>query len=381
MKEIRKFVAPEVIYGKGAMSLVGRCCSNYGLSKPLVVTDKGVIKAGWLSDVEKKLKEEKLRYAVYSNTTPNPKDFEVTHGTEIYKEEGCDGIVALGGGSAIDCAKGIAIMVTNEGNILDYEGIDMVASPMVPLICIPTTSGSAADLSQFAIITDTQNKKKIAIISKAIVPDISLCDPTPLSTMPFDLAVASSLDALCHAFEAYVSNASSTITDLFALDAVKLLGQYLEKSCQKLDDINLHEYVMRASMNAGFAFSNAGLGLVHAMAHSLGGVLDAPHGECNAVLLPYIIEYNFESSPERYSDLANAWGSVGKLESPQRLYEEIHSLGKRLSVSLTTGDSEINNEMINKLSEAAFNDACVITNPKSTNINDIRELYGKLFSK
>jgi alcohol dehydrogenase class IV len=209
--ELRKFLAPEFLFGIGARYQAGRYARNLGSSRVLLVSDPGVIAAGWTSQVRNSLEEEGLETVLFSGLTPNPKAQEVTRGVEIYRQADCDTIVAVGGGSPIDCAKGIAVVTANGGSILDYEGVDMISEPGPPLLCIPTTAGTAADLSQFAIITDQARRCKIAIISKAIVPDLSLIDPEMTTTMDPFLTACTGMDALTHAIEAAVSNAHSPL--------------------------------------------------------------------------------------------------------------------------------------------------------------------------
>lgn len=225
--ELRKFVAPEFIFGEGARHMAARYAKNFGASKALIVTDPGVLAAGWAEEVAGGFKIAGVPYRIFSDVTPNPKSHEVMAGAEVYKTERCDTIIAVGGGISIDCAKGIGIVSANKGNILEFEGVDQIPSPGPPLICIPTTSGSSADVSQFAIVTDEDRRVKIAIISKLVVPDVSLLDPFTLTTMSRELSAYSGVDALTHAFEAYVSTAHSPVTDLFALESVRLINANL----------------------------------------------------------------------------------------------------------------------------------------------------------
>jgi len=263
--ELRKFVAPEFIFGNGALSLAGRYALNFGARKPLVVTDPGVIDAGWTRKIIAELEAAQLDYAVFSAVSANPRDTEVMEGARFYAEEGCDVIIAVGGGSPMDCAKGIGVICTNQRNILDFEGVDNVPVPCPPLICIPTTAGTSADVSQFAIINDTDRKSKFAIISKAMVPDISLIDPATTLTMDGYLTACTGIDALVHAMEAAVSTANSPITDIHAFQAIRLIRRYLPQVIRSPDDPELREHLMLASLEAGLAFSNASLGAVHAL--------------------------------------------------------------------------------------------------------------------
>lgn len=379
--ELRKFVAPEFLFGSGAIEVVDRYIKNLGVKKVMVVTDPGVAKAGWAEIVERYIKGTGIPFIIYDNVTPNPKDTEVMEGTGIYRREGCDMIVAVGGGSPMDCAKGISITCTNNGNILEFEGVDQVPLPGPPLICIPTTAGTAADVSQFAIIHDSARKVKIAIVSKTLVPDVALIDPITTTTMSPELTAETGMDALVHAFEAYVSNASSPVTDVNALKAVKLITHNLVPACGHKKDLRYRDKMMLASLLAGLAFSNASLGIVHAMAHSLGGLLDLHHGECNALLLDYAVKFNFYSAAGRYCDLAQAMGidteGMGHDRVKDALINEIGSLRERTGIRHTLSSLGVKKDMIHQLAEFAYDDPCMVTNPRDASVSDIEGIYAE----
>lgn len=258
--ELRKFVAPEFIFGSGARLLVGRYAKNFGARKVLIVTDPGILAMGLVNPVLDALKAEGIDYEIYSNIKPNPTAHQVMEGAEFYLDNNCNFIVAVGGGSPMDCAKAIGIVSSNRREVHEFEGVDKVAIPSAPLICIPTTAGSAADVSQFAIITDSERKLKMAIVSKTVVPDVALIDPETTLTMDKSLTIATGFDVLSHAIEAYVSNASSPITDLHALEAIRLVVSNLIPTINDLGNIELRGKMMLSSLNAGLAFSNASLG-------------------------------------------------------------------------------------------------------------------------
>lgn len=380
---LRKFLAPEIVCGNGAISLSGRHASNFGASKVLIVTDPGVRKAGWACAVEKSLEQFDIPFAVFDNVTSNPKDHEVMEGVDFCTSEGCDLIVAVGGGSPMDCAKGIGVVMGNPGSILDYEGVDMIPNPGPPLIFIPTTAGSSADVSQFAIITDTRRQVKIVIISKMVIPDIALIDPQTTMTMPCELTAASGMDTLCHAFEAFVSNVSSPLTDMAALSSVKLVCEYLVKAYENPDNMMYREQMMTASLMAGLAFSNASLGLVHSMAHSLGGALGLPHGECNALLLEKVVGFNYSASPEKYDQLARAMDldiDVHGVDSRGLVISDrIASLRQDLGITERLIDLGVQSSDIPNLSEFAFQDPCLATNPRETSKQDIETIYMQIY--
>ncbi len=306
--ELRKFVAPEFIFGSGARLLVGRYAKNFGARKVLIVTDPEVMAVGLVDPIFEALKNEGIDYEIYSDIKPNPTVLQVSEGSKVYLDENCNFIVAVGGGSPMDCAKAIGIVSSNNKEVYEFEGVDKVLIPSPPLICIPTTAGSAADVSQFAIITDDDRKLKMAIVSKTVVPDVALIDPETTLTMDKSLTICTGFDVLSHAVEAFASNASSPITDLHALEAIRLVAKNLIPTSNDLDNINLRGKMMLSSLNAGLAFSNASLGLIHAMAHSLGGFLDLPHGECNALLLDHVVEFNFEAEIQKYRQIGKALG-------------------------------------------------------------------------
>jgi alcohol dehydrogenase class IV len=373
--ELRKFVAPEFIFGQGARSLAGRYATNFGATRVLVVTDPGVIAAGWTHQVIDALSQVGISCVTFSDITPNPKAEETMAGAEVYEREGCDAIVAVGGGSPMDCAKGIGIVGSNRKHVLSFEGVDQVPIPGPPLICIPTTAGTSADVSQFAIITNTQSKTKIAIVSKTVVPDAALIDPETTITMGAELTAHTGVDALVHAIEAYVSNAHSPFTDLMALEAVRLVTANLVTATQRLDDLETRANMMLGSLFAGLAFSNASLGAVHAMAHSLGGFLDFPHGEANAILLPHVITFNFETVPERYLHIAEAMG----LRNPSKsmLVDAVHHLLDAAGIHRTLGTLGLHSKDIPELARKAMQDACMVTNPRRPSQQDVEAVYAK----
>lgn len=376
---IRKFVNPEIVYGIGALNLVGQYARTFEAEKVLVVTDSGVIAAGWAKKVTDCLEKFGISFIVFSAVSPNPHDHEVMAGAELYHREQCDTIVAVGGGSPMDCAKGIAIVATNHCHILEVEGVDKVVFPMPPLICIPTTAGSSADVSQFAIINNTKDKVKIAIVSKSTVPDVALIDPQTTTSMDAYLTACTGMDALVHAIEAYASNASSPLTDLHAIQAIKLVFANLLNAIESPDNLESRNGMMLASLEAGLAFSNASLGAVHAMAHSLGGLLDVPHGECNALLLEHVIRYNFHSATERYIDILHALGvetsGLEQQECLKALTDRIRSLRLKAGITKSLKDTGVTADIIPALAKKAMKDACMVTNPRRPTTTEIESIY------
>ena len=379
--ELRKFVAPEFIIGEKARLLAGRYAKNLGARHSLVVTSPEVNKAGWVQDVIRSLEEEEINHTLFSDVSPNPRDTEVMAGAKLFTDCRCDSILVVGGGSPIDCAKGIGIVFSNNRHILDFEGVDNIPIPPPPLVCIPTTAGTGADVSQFAIINDTTRKVKIAIISKKIVPDIALIDPEPLLTLSKELTAHTGMDALTHSIEAYVSNASSPVTDIHARESIQLMNTYLPLAVEHPKKLEWRYQTMLGSLFAGLAFSNASLGAVHAMAHSLGGISDLPHGECNALLLEHVMEFNYESCPNRFETIGRTLGveteGLKRDEKKRRIIGAVAAMREKLGITLRLGDLGVTRADLPELARTAIRDPCLATNPRKATVQDIEHIYEK----
>lgn len=378
--EMRKFVAPEFIFGVGSRRRVGFYARHLRARRVFIVTDPGVIAAGWLTGVQTDLAEMGIESVVFHALTPNPKDHEVMAGAALYADQRCDVIVAVGGGSVIDCAKGIGIVHANRCEISVFEGVDQVDVPSPPLICIPTTAGTAADISQFCLVVNTPGRYKMAIISKAMVPDVALIDPETTRTMDPYLTACTGLDALTHAIEAYVSTASSPVVDVHALAAIALIWNNIEQAVAAPDFMPARENMLLGSLQAGLAFSNASLGAVHALAHSLGGFLDLPHGECNALLLEHVVRFNMDAAPERYRKIGEAMGmdmrGMPEHERTKRIIGELGALRARVGVADSLASRGVRDADIPELAGHAIKDACLVTNPRHAKLGDIKAIYG-----
>jgi len=377
--DVSKFVAPEIIFGRGAVAQVGESAQRLGARKVFVVSDPGVAAAGCLDKVLSALADVGLATEVWTGVSPNPRDREVALGAARYVETGCDAIVGAGGGSAIDVSKAVATVVTNGGEIADYEGIDKITRPLPPMVAVPTTAGSGSEASQFSIIVDTRRRLKMAIISKSLIPDIAICDPLLLATMPHRLTADTGMDVLTHAIEAYVSLAATPLTDVHALAAMRLVARNLPASVASQTDADAKTAMAMASLQAGLAFSNAILGAVHAMTHPLGGYLDMPHGAANAILLPYVMRFNLISSIDRYGDIAQALG--GKTEDKTRreaaglAIDLVTQLAVDVGIPRTLADLGLTEEPIPHLAASACQDACLITNPRDLGQEEIEDIF------
>ncbi len=381
---IIKFIIPEIIFGTDALSQIGVCAKRLGANKVLVVSDKGVKEAGWVDKGLDHLEKADLSYYLWDEVTPNPSDKMVNRGGKLYHEQNCDAVVAIGGGSVIDTAKAVALLASNGGEIQEYEGIDKVVKPLPPLVAAATTAGSGAEVSQFCIILDSSKKSKMSIVSKSLVPDIAISDPALLSTKSFELTANTGMDALTHAIEAYTSIAATPLTDVNAINAVELISKNLRKAASQKTDIQAQEAMAMASLQAGKAFSNAILGAVHAMAHQLGGLLNMPHGEVNAVLLPHVMRFNLISCLDRYSDIARAFGIIDKHLSERELAEQaiksVETLAEDINVPKNLKSLGVEEEHIHLLSENAVKDVCLITNSREADYQDIKEIFTRAYS-
>ncbi|NVK43548.1 MAG: iron-containing alcohol dehydrogenase [Oceanospirillaceae bacterium] len=379
LSNLRKFVAPEILFGSGARKAVANYARTFGARKVLLVSDPGVQRAGWVADVEQSLREALIDYVVFTEVSPNPRSAEVMKGAELYAAEGCNLIVAVGGGSPMDCAKGIGIVSTHGRHILEFEGVDTLSVPIPPLILIPTTAGTSADVSQFAIINDETERVKISIVSKSVVPDVSLIDPETTSTMDNFLTACTGVDALVHAIEAFVSTGSGPMTDMHALDAIRLINGNLADLIRHPDDLQLREQVMLGSMKAGLAFSNAILGAVHAMSHSLGGYLDLPHGLCNAMLLEHVIDFNYRETSDKFKVVAETLGidvrGMNSSEIRKRLMQRVVGLKQEVGLKESLAVFGVHRTDIPSLSEKAIKDPCILTNPRKSSKRDVEVLY------
>lgn len=379
ISNLRKFVSPEIIFGAGARNSVANYAKNFGARKVLVVSDPGVAEAGWLQEVCDLLEAADIDYVCFTDVSPNPRTSEVMQGAQFYQEHHCNVIVAIGGGSPMDCAKGIGIVSANGRHILDYEGIDTIHLPIPPLIFIPTTAGTSADVSQFAIISDPVDQVKISIVSKAVVPDVALIDPETTVTMDPFLSACTGVDAMVHAIEAFVSTGAGPLTDMHALDAIRLINENLTALVNDPSDIRLREQVMLGSMKAGLAFSNAILGAVHAMSHSLGGYLDLPHGLCNAMLLEHVIGFNYKEAEDRFKVIAESLAidtrGMSTVQVQKALIGRVTTLKQEVGLTQRLAESGVSLTDIPTLSEKALHDPCILTNPRKSNQRDVEAVY------
>ena len=341
---LSKFHAPEIVFGTDSVQEAAHAAVRLGARRPFVVTDPGLLEAGWPSDLLTHLSATGLVPHLWFDVTPNPKDHEIEAGFARYAEAGCDVVLGIGGGSVMDAAKGVALLAANGGRIHDYEGIDRIEHPIPPMIMLPSTSGTGADVSQFCIVTDTERHTKMTIMGRALVPDVSVIDPRLLTTMPDDLNAATGLDALTHGIEAFVSLAHGPLTDHHALQAISLV----HAQPRAHDDAAARRRRPaarwpRRRWRPGWPSPTRSSGATHAMSHQAGGMLDLPHGVVNGVLLPHVIRFNGAAVPERFVPIAQAMGRRTSAGAPaeeavERVAEEVRRLGDEVGVPKGLGD-------------------------------------------
>lgn len=375
---VSKFVIPEVIFGTGTLAEVGGAVRRVGGHRPMLVSDPGVLGAGWVDRALPHLADVRVQSCLWHGLTPNPKDFEVAAAFESYRENGCDALLAIGGGSCIDVAKAVAVLSGNGGRILDYEGIDRATSPIPPMVMVPTTGGSGADVSQFCVVTDTARGLKATIGGRALVPEISVTDPELLTTMPAELTAHTGLDALSHAIESCVSEACDFLSKVHAIAAIEALVQHLPRAVQDPLDLEAREAIARASLQAGLAFTNALLGATHAIAHQIGGALDLPHGLLNAILMPHVMRFNAHTHAARYVDVARALGvrvdGMTAGVAAEAATARVQALARALGIPAGLRSLGVDPEDFARFAANALRDAYITTNPRPVTERDVRDI-------
>ncbi len=386
IEQVFGFFMPRVtLIGVGAHKEIPARITALGAKKPLLVTDKGITACGITAQIEELLKAAKMDYAIYDDTIPNPTDANVALGVELYKEKKCDALITLGGGSSHDCGKGIGLVVSNGGTIHNYEGLDKSTKSLPPYLAVNTTAGTASEMTRFCIITDLSRKVKMAIVDWRVTPNTAIDDPLLMMGMPPALTAATGMDALTHAVEAFVSTAATPMTDACAEKAIAIISKYLRRVVGNGQDIEAREQMAHAQFLAGMAFNNASLGYVHAMAHQLGGFYDLPHGECNAILLPYVSEFNLMTRLCRYATVAklldeNVCG-LNPTDAARKAISAIRSLSVDVGIPSSLTElgvrygKNVQAKDIDVMTGNAQKDACMLTNPRKAKDAEIAALY------
>lgn len=374
--DVRKFSIPEIFFGRDSLQYSGVCARRLGAEKVFFVSDPGLERAGWVDKIFEIFAKENISWFYYSNVVANPRDAQVQEGALLYHEQGCDVVVALGGGSPMDAAKGIALVASNGGKVHDYEGANRIQRPLPPMVFIPSTAGSGSDISQFAIITDMRRRVKMSIISRTLVPNISIIDPLVLTTKPQDLIVAAAIDALAHAVESYVSRLAFPLTEIQSLKAIDLIIRHFRPAFETAS-LDALEQLSIASTAAAIAFSNASLGLEHALAHSLGGMLDVVHGLVHPVLLPHVMRYNLPSCVDKIADIGKI--ILGKRKQTAEAtalagIEKLQEYCSSLQVATRLSDIVSDRSELPQVCRMAVHDSCLVTNPRTATWEEMLEI-------
>lgn len=377
------FFMPNVnFFGKGTVNVVGERCAILGGKKALIVTDSFLrnLVDGPVTKVVNSLSESGIEVAYFDGVEPNPKDHNVYEGLKVYKENNCDLIVTVGGGSAHDCGKGIGIAATHTGDLYeDYAGIEKLENPLPPIVSVNTTAGTGSEVTRHCVITHAEKKIKYVIVSWRNTPLVSINDPELMVDKPAGLTAATGMDALTHAVESYISLGANPVTDSMAIQAIKLISKNLRQAVAYGHNLEARENMAYASLLAGMAFNNAGLGYVHAMAHQLGGLYDIPHGVANAVLLPHVLEYNTISNVDKFADIAEFMGEniggLSKRDAADKAIEAIKRLSQDVNIPSNLEALNVDKNDFELMAKLALEDGNAGTNPIQGTEKDIIKIF------
>ena len=325
------------------------------------------------------IQDDGLKTVIFDGVEPNPKDKNVMSGLKIFKSESCDMIVTVGGGSSHDCGKGIGIMATHSGNIYDYAGIETLTNDLPPVVCVNTTAGTASEVTRHCVITNTDLNVKFVVVSCKNTPRVSINDPKLMVKKPASLTAATGMDALTHAVESYVSIGANPVTDACAIQAIKLIAKYLRIAVANGENLEARENMAYASLLAGMAFNNAGLGYVHAMAHQLGGFYDMAHGVANAILLPHVERYNMISNLQKFADIAVFMGEniegLSLRQAAEKAINSIVQLSKDIGIPSGLSEFNIEPDSFEKMAKYALKDGNALSNPIKGTEKDIIKIF------
>lgn len=368
-------------HGKGAIAEIPAIVKSKGFKHIFVCSDPDLVKFGVTAKVTDLLEKDGIPYTLYSEIKPNPTIKNVQDGVAAFKACGADSIITIGGGSSMDTAKAIGVIITNPEfeDVRSLEGVAPTKNHAVPTIAVPTTAGTAAEVTINYVITDVEKERKFVCVDENDIPEVAVIDPEMMSSMPKGLTAATGMDALTHAIEGYTTKAAWEMTDMFHLEAIKLISQNLRGAVENTPEGR--EGMAMAQYIAGMGFSNVGLGIAHSIAHTLGAHYDTPHGVACAMMLPIVMEYNQEFTGERYREIARAMGVEGVDNMTQEEYRKAAiDAVKKLSddVGIPAKNDKIREEDLDVLAADAFADACCPGNPRDTNVEDLKELYRKI---
>lgn len=378
----RFYLCPLCITGPGAVSQIGEYINRMGKHKALLVSDKKLVDLGITKRIETLISEAGCSTVVYDNITSEPTLTNVYEGVDLGLKESVDLVVSIGGGSAHDCAKAIALVLSNGGDVKEYEGLDISKKPAVTIIAVNTTAGTGSEITRFSIITDVEAKRKFVIADSNIIPSFAINDPELMLELPPLLTATTGVDALTHAIEAFTSTDADPITDACALQSIMLVGKYLHRAVANGHDLEARDAMCYAQLLGEMAANSAGLGYAHAMAQALGSLYGVPHGLANALVLPMVMEFNVKECPERMARIADALGeSVRSLEMEDaalRAPRKVKALLKTIGIPQNLSEAGIAAVDLKGLVEYASKEVCGLTNPRKADSDDLNALFCKL---
>lgn len=382
--EARWFYAPRrILTGCGCLGAIGDEVIRLGGQRALIITDPGVLSAGIVEMVREHLMMKKLKVEVFSGVQPNPTVENVKEGLRVLGTGGFPVIIGVGGGSALDAGKGIAALAANKGDIKDYDGVDLLPNRMLPYVAVNTTAGTGSEVSRAAVITDTERKWKMQMVTDHVTPDVAIDDPLLTVNLPPGPTAQTGMDALTHAIEGLVGNNGSYITDGLALNAIELISKNLRVAYADNDNLEARTKVMYGQMIAGLAFTNAGVGNVHAMAHQLGAVYDIPHGLANAVILPYVMEFNLVARESKFAAAARAMDcdefGLSDRALAWRACSAVVALNRDFRIPQSLKEIGVIEDDLEMLTGKSMDDGCVTLNPRATSRKEMEELWFRAF--
>ena len=385
LRKMHAYYSPtKILFGPDSAKATGEELRQLGGKKALIITDPGVIQTGLLQTVQKSLESAGVTFSIYDKVEPDPAARLVDEAAEEFRSEGCDQVIGVGGGSSLDVAKGVSVMATNEGSVLDVCGMDLVKKRGVPKVLIPTTAGTGSEVTRVFVITDEAENTKKVVSSSYTLADVAIVDPMLTLTMPPKVTAETGMDALVHAIETFVSMNATPFSHILAERAIEWIGQYLPIAWAKGSNLRARYHMSLASLVAGMAFTSGGLGAVHALAYPLGTSYHMPHGRSNAIMLPHVMRFNLPGSPTRYGTVAKLLGiettGLPSIESAILGVNAVEGLLKRIQLPFHLCDYDIPKNDIPKLVEGAMRHSGLLaTNPRDLSKEDVRSVYQKAY--
>lgn len=381
--DVNFFLPTKIKMQDGLRHQSGKLLNENSFNRVLIITDKGIVNAGLLEDIYRSLQKYNIFYKQFDHILPNPRDIDCDHIGTQFKDEQFDSILAIGGGSVIDTAKAVSILLTNGGMVKDYEGLSVADKDPLPIVCIPTTAGTGSEVTFWSIISDTKNNYKMAIGDPRIIPEMALLDPYFTATLPKPIAAGTGMDALTHAIEAYTCKVANPITDALALHAIKMIKENIIAAVDEKNE-QAREHMLIGSLIAGAAFGNSDTAGVHCVSEAVGGVYDTPHGITNAIFLPLLFQYNISANIEKHAEVAYALGvdrSVSKQQAASDAVDILFDLNKRLEIPTFREIDNINPKDFTRIAELSVQSTSNPSNAREMNKADYIEILNLAYNE